>query len=37
MLTKSMEYHYPAEFIVPTNISYDIGPIGKAYETEFEQ
>ena len=37
MLTKSMEYHYPAEFIVPTNISYDIGPIGRAYETEFEQ
>jgi len=37
MLTKSMDYHYPAEFIVPTNISYDIGPIGKAYETEFEQ
>jgi len=37
MLTKSMEYHYPAEFIVPTNITYDIGPIGNAFETEFEQ
>lgn len=37
MLTKSMEYHYPAEFIVPTNMGYDIGPIGNAFETEFEQ
>ena len=32
-----MEYHYPAEFIVPTNISFDIGPIGRAFETEFEK
>ena len=32
-----MEYHYPAEFIVPTNMEYDIGPLGKAFETEFEQ
>jgi len=32
-----MEYHYPAEFIVPTNIPFDVGPIGKAFETEFLQ
>ena len=35
MITKSMPYHYPAEFIVPTNIPFDVGPIGKAFETEF--
>ncbi len=32
-----MEYHYPAEFIVPTYVPYDIGPIGHAVETEFER
>lgn len=37
IITKSMDYHYPAEFIVPTNVPFDIGPIGKAFETEFEQ
>jgi len=31
-----MEYHYPAEFIVPTNIPFDIGPLGYTVETEFE-
>ena len=37
MITKSMEYHYPAEFIVPTNVPFDVGPVGKAFETEFER
>ena len=32
-----MGYHYPAEFIVPTNIPFDVGPIGQAIETEFER
>lgn len=31
-----MEYHYPAEFIVPTYVPFDTGPIGKTFETEFE-
>ncbi len=35
IITKSMDYHYPAEFIVPTNVPFDIGPLGRAYETEF--
>ena len=37
IITKSIDYHYPAEFIVPNNVPFDIGPIGKAFETEFEQ
>ncbi len=37
IITKSMEYHYPAEFIVPTYIPFDIGPIGYTFETEFER
>jgi hypothetical protein len=37
IVTKSMGYHYPAEFIVPTNIPFDVGPIGQAIETEFER
>ncbi|MFX1295366.1 MAG: hypothetical protein ACFFD2_11030 [Promethearchaeota archaeon] len=36
-MTKSMKYHYPAEFIVPTYVPYDVGPIGYAFETEFER
>ena len=34
ILSKSLGYHHPAEFIVPTKIYYDVGPIGRAYETE---
>ncbi|MHA1230438.1 MAG: hypothetical protein ACTSPQ_07315, partial [Candidatus Helarchaeota archaeon] len=37
MLVKSIESKYPAEFSVPTNLDYDIGPIGGSIETEFQE
>jgi len=35
MAVKSLKYEYPAEFIVPTNLESDVGPIGFTLETEF--
>jgi hypothetical protein len=36
MVIKSINSKYPAEFTVPTDIEYDIGPIGKSIEPEFQ-
>jgi len=36
IVTKSLPYHYPAEFITPTRIAYDVH-LGKAFETEFQK
>ncbi len=35
MAVKSMPYQYPVEFIVPTNLESEIGPLGNTIETEF--
>ncbi|MHA1268637.1 MAG: hypothetical protein ACTSPY_02515 [Candidatus Helarchaeota archaeon] len=37
MVIKSLSSKYPAEFVAPTDIEYDIGPIGKSLETEFQE
>ncbi|MBD3229730.1 MAG: hypothetical protein GF329_16230 [Candidatus Lokiarchaeota archaeon] len=36
MIFKSFKFKFPAEFVVPTDLSYDIGPIGNSIETEFQ-
>lgn len=35
MVVKSSKYEYPVEFIVPTNMESEIGPLGNTLETEF--
>jgi len=37
MAVKSQKYEYPAEFIVPTNLEFEIGPLGNTFETEYLQ
>jgi len=36
IVRKSMNHHYPAEFITPTNAQFDL-EIGRAFETEFQK